>query len=140
MNSNVFAHAAVTAVKSAASQTGAELPTQSRSLQVADFERLMSQANEQQAQVQLANPVGELGQKGMQHMVKEVGESSRNVATTMESSRQAVAALDTSDPASILKAVQHMDQAMAAAGHFSIMLSEVKAARKGLGELFHAQG
>jgi hypothetical protein len=140
MNSNAILQAAMTAVKSAASQTGVELPAHSRSLQTADFERLMAQAQEQQTQVQLTNPVGELGQKGVRRMVGDISESSRNVTNSLETMRDAVAKLDPQDPASVFAVIKHVDQSMAAAGQFSVMLHEVTVARKGLGELFHNQG
>ena len=140
MNSHLMANAATVAVKSAASHTGAELPAQSRSLQNADFERLMAQAQEQRAQVQLTNPVGELGQQGVGRIVKDIGETSQYYRTTREASRQAMATLDPKDPASIAKVVDHVEQAMAATGQLSLMMNEVSLARKSLGELFHMQG
>ena len=140
MNSNAILQAAITAGKSAASQTGVELPAQSRSLQIADFERLMAQAQEQQAQVQLTNPVGELGQKGVQHTVGNIGEASRNLTNSMEASRHAIATIDTNNPASVFAAVDHIHQTMAAAGQLSLVMHEVSVARKGLNELFHNQG
>ena len=140
MNSHLMAHAATIAVKSAASQSGAELPAQSRALHTADFERLMAQAQEQQAQVQLTNPVSELGQQGVGRISKDIGEASQHVRTTMETSRQAIASLDPKDPASLAKFVGHIEDQMAAVGQFSIMLNEVTLARKSLGELFHNQG
>lgn len=140
MNPNALVHAATAAVKSAASQTGAELPAQSRSLQISDFERLMAQAQEQQARVQLTNPVGELGQQGVRRAVNDIGESSRNLTSAMDASRDAIAKVDPKDPESIFAVVKHIEQTMAAAGQFSMVMHEVTVARKGLGELFHNQG
>ena len=140
MNSNAMLQAAITAGKSAASQTGVDLPAQSRSLQTADFERLMAQAQEQQVGVQLANPVGELGQKGVQHGVSNIGEASRNLMNSVEASRQAVAKVDPKDPASVLAAVDQVHQSMAAAGHLTLVMHEVTVVRKGLDKLFTNQG
>jgi hypothetical protein len=140
MNSNAMLQAAITAGKSAASQTGVDLPAQNRSLQSADFERLMAQAQEQQVNVQLANPVGELGQKGVQRTVGNVSDASRNLTNSIEASRQAVAKVDPKDPASVFAAVDQVNQTMAAAGQLTLVMHEVTAVRKGLGELFHNQG
>lgn len=140
MNSDPILQAAITAGKSAASQTGVDLPAQNRSLQIADFERLMAQAQEQQVSVQLANPVGELGQKGVQRTVSNVGEASRNLTNSIEAGRQAVAKVDPKDPASVFAAVDQVNQTMAAAGQLTLVMHEITAVRKGLGELFHNQG
>jgi hypothetical protein len=140
MTSDVITHAASTAIKSAASQAGADLPTQSRSLQTADFERLMAQAQGQQAQVQLTNPVGEVGQQGVQRMVNSIGESNQRYMTTLEASKQGLATLDFQDPASMAKTLNHLQNAVAATAQFSIMLNEVGSVRKGLEKLFNNQG
>jgi hypothetical protein len=140
MTSDVITQAASTAIKNAAAQTGTDLPTQSRSLQTADFERLMSQAQEQHAHVQLTNPKGELGQQGVRRLTTEMGESSQRCVTTLEASKQGMATLDFNDPASMAKTFSHLQNAVAATAQFSIMLNQVSAARKSLGELFKSQG
>jgi cellobiose-specific phosphotransferase system component IIA len=140
MNLQDIAHATSAVVKSAASQSGAELPAQSRSLQAADFERLMTQAQEQQAQVQLTNPLGEVGQKGVNRMAKDLGDSSQNFRTALGSFQQSIDKFDPSDPASVRSAMHHIDDVMMAGMQLSVMVTEMTAVKKGLNELFHNQG
>ena len=140
MNLDAVTEAATTMVKSATAQTGLDLPKHSRSLQIADFERLMAQAQGQQAQVQLANPVGELGQPVGKRVASTIDASNTRYKATMEASHHAIGKLDYNDPASVASAVQHFNQAVAANAQMSIMMIEVSSARKSLGELFRNQG
>lgn len=128
------------AVKSAAAQMGNELPAQSRSLQTADFDRLMAQANEQRAQVQLTNPVGEVGQRGMHDVTKAVGTTSHNYRTSLEEGRAAMGKIDLNDPASVVKVSQHFMDIAARGTELSLMLSVLTTARKSFGELLKNQG
>ena len=140
MTSNAILQTASAAVKSAASNTGAELPAQSRSLQTADFERLLSQAQEQQAQVQLTNPVGELGRQNVGHVTKSIGNASDAYRNSIEASRVSLEQLDLQDPAVLKKATDQILQMAVRGAEMSTMMSEVSSARKSLGELFHMQG
>ena len=140
MTSNAMAHAATTAVKSAASHTGTELPAQSRSLQTADFERLMAQAQEQQAQVQLTNPVGELGQQNVHHVTKAIGASSQSLQASIDASKAALDQVDIHDMASVMKAGDQFMQTAVRGVEFKMMMDQVTISRKSLGELFHMQG
>jgi hypothetical protein len=140
MSAHLSGQLATTTVKSAAAHMGAELPTQSRSLQTADFERLMAQAHEQRAQVQLTNPVGEMGQRGLQEISKAMGTTSHNYRTSLQDGRAAMSNFDVRDPASVVKVSQHFMDIAARGTELSLMLSVLTTARKSFGELLKNQG
>jgi hypothetical protein len=141
MTSPALVEAAAITIQGGSFAPGAaELPAHSRSVDAADFERLMAQAHAEQAHVELANPANSVGQKSMGSVTKAISASSQEYRNTVDAGVSSLAQMDFKNPASVANVVQHFTQVAAQGVQLTVMLGEVSNAKKSVTELFHNQG
>jgi hypothetical protein len=119
---------------------GAELAARNRSMESADFSRLMSQAQEEQARVELANPAHSMAHQSLGGVTKAVSESSQKYRNATDAGLESLSKADFKDPASVADVIQHFTVAAAQGMELTIMLGEVSTSKRSVSELFHNQG
>jgi hypothetical protein len=116
------------------------LPDQSRAVDVADFERLLSQAQAEQSHVEFANPAGSMAGPGVAHVTRSIASSSSDYLGAVNNGLESLSRLDLKDSKSIADTMQSFTVATVQGVQLTIMLGEVSSSKKSVQELFHSQG
>jgi hypothetical protein len=131
--------AAATQTQSKAA-TAVDLPDRARALDVADFERLLDQARQQQANVEFAPAQDHHIGTTMSGITRAVDAASSEYISAVKDVRQKTMNMDPLDLGSYMRALESVTLASIKSSEMSIMLNEVSGAKKSLNELFHNQG
>lgn len=132
--------AAASATSSHGKASTSELPERTKALDVASFERLLEQAQQEQAVVEFGAPAGHGITQSVAGVTKVIDKSSNSYVTAVDDSRAAVSKLDLSDPQSVAKVFDTLSVAAISGVQLTVMLNEVTSAKKSLSELYHNQG
>jgi hypothetical protein len=116
------------------------LPDESRALDAARFQQLLQQAQEQQAQVQFANPPTSAAAPTLNAAVRGIGSSSGEYLGTIEKGLKSLSTVDMTSPQSIADVIQHFTAAQVQSVQLSAVLGEVSNSKKSLQTLFQNQG
>jgi hypothetical protein len=130
----------VSAVQAKTVAAPAVAPDYSRPLDAARFEQLLSQANEQQAQVEFANPPNSASAPTLNAAMRGISSSSADYLGTIERGLKSLTTVDMTNPESIAGVIQHFTAAQVQSVQLSAVLGEVSNAKKSLQTLFQQQG
>jgi hypothetical protein len=116
------------------------LPQRSPSLDAASFDRLLSQAQEQQATVEFSNPQQSMAHQSVGAVTRSISQSSQEYTSSVRNAMTAVSNIDPANPKSFTDAVAHFSASIVKGIELSVVLGEVSNGKKSLQELFHTQG
>jgi hypothetical protein len=122
------------------SQGAVAAPERTRAMDVASFEQLLSQAQEQQAHVEFTNSADGKVKQSIDGVTRVIGATSNDYVSSVETSRAAVAKIDFKSPQTIVAAFDGLAAAAVSGAQLTVMLGEVTSSKKSLTELFHNQG
>jgi predicted ATPase len=117
-----------------------QLPDFSRSMDSARFSQFLSQAQEQQANVELANPMTSAAAPTVDAALQGIRSSSSDYLGTVERGLKSLATLDLTDPKSVANAIQQFTVAQVQSVQLSAVLGEISNSKKSLQTLFQNQG
>jgi hypothetical protein len=114
--------------------------TSAQGTQVADFERLLTQASDAHARVQLVNPLESASVPAVKQMTENLGVVSDRLTNSMRSVETSMKTFDVTDPAAFAKLLNNMSSMMVDTSMFQLAVGQVSSAQKSLSELFRNQG
>lgn len=120
--------------------TPSTLPDRSRSLDVASFERLLEQAQQEQATVQFSAVENGAVRQSVSGVTRVIDTTSNRFVAAIDDSRAAISKVDPGDIRSVVGVIDSMAVAAVNGAILQVMLHEVSSAKKSVSELFHNQG
>jgi hypothetical protein len=118
----------------------APLPEDASPMDSARFSQLLTQAREEQAQVELTNPASSVAAPTIDAAMKGISASSTDFLGTVDKGLKALSTVNLRDPKSIANLVQHFTMAQVQSVQLSAVLGEVSNSKKSLQTLFQNQG
>jgi hypothetical protein len=116
------------------------LPDTARSMDAAKFQQLLSQAQEQQANVEFSNPATSAAAPGMNGVLRGIASSSDDFMGSVDKGLKSLSKVDLSDPNSIGAVIQNLTVAQLQSVQMTAVLGEVASSKRSLQTLFQNQG
>jgi hypothetical protein len=109
-------------------------------VQAADFERVLAQAHEEQAEVQFVNRPQSIAQIGVDRVTMPLGEMSDRYTRTANDVQVALKNFDVGNPESFKTVVGNLSDLAVQGALFHVAVNEITSTRKSLQDLFQNQG